>query len=332
MLLSLFFLSCTAFQKETGEVVMLTMENWDSLIDKRDPDSVWFVMFSGENCPACKVTEPIFRRAAIESDGMINFGLVKVEQETGLQLRMGITMLPTWMIIHKEGRTDYTGKRAERSMVNAAAKYIPDKSLTVEPVWAEDGQASVILFTDKEKTPPIWSAISCAFKGRIRVGISRDQSIMDTFKVEHTPAILFVNKTHQITYHGKNSFMHLRQTIEEFLEGDYEEPFEFNVDYFLPDEYEDECGSLVGYCVIQTGRELDPRMRLAKDKFKSDRFKFFYGSDDLPFDWMKENETYIIAPHKKQAIKVGAGPNDLNIALSGVFDGSAKWVSFEEMK
>ena len=332
MLLSLFLVSCASFQKTAGEVISLTMENWDSLIDKRDPDSVWFIMFSGENCPACRVTEPIFRRAAIESDGMVNFGIVKAEQEAGLQLRLNIKMLPTWIIIHKDGRTDYTGKRSERAMVNAAAKMIPDKSATVERDWAEDGQASVILFTEKEKTPPIWSAISCAFKGRIRVGVSRDQGIMDLFKVEHTPAILFVNKTHKIAYHGKNSFMYLRQSIEEFLEGDYEEPLEFNVDYLLPEEYEEECASMVGYCVLQAGRTLDPRMRDARDKFKSDRMKFMYGEDNLPLNWIEKGEIYVIAPHKKAAMKVGHGPSDLNVAMSSVLDGSAKWTSFEEME
>ena len=82
--------------------------------------------------------------------------------------------------------------------------------------------------------------------------------------------------------------MQLRQSIEEFLEGDYEEPPEFNIDDMLPEEYHEECASTAGDCVLQAGRTLDPRnrdsRRDASDKFKSDRIKFI--QENLPLNWM----------------------------------------------
>ena len=57
--------------------------------------------------------------------------------------------------------------------------------------------------------------------------------------------------------------MQLRQSIGEFLEGDYEEPPEFNIDDMLPEEYHKECANTAGDCVLQAGRILDPRNRVA---------------------------------------------------------------------
>ncbi|OHT11706.1 Thioredoxin family protein [Tritrichomonas foetus] len=328
MLLFYILSSSFCFGQAPGKITTLTLENWDALIDKRDPDSVWMIMFTSQSCPACKVIYPIFQKAAQESDGMVNFGTVRADQEEGLRLRFNIMVLPTFLIIHKTGRTEYSGKRNERSFVNAAAKFIPDKTLQIDDSWIKDTASSIILFTDKQKTPPIWAAISCVFQGHARVGITFDSDFDDHYKIDKKPSIVFVNSTHKITYQGKNSFMVLRQSIQDFLDGVYEEPFQFNADFFLPEEYEDECKDFTGYCIMHVVPDLDPKVKAAQEKFKNNRLKFFYGDEDLPFSFMKPGDLFIFAPHRQSAIKLES-PSELTVALAGVFDGSTNWQKIE---
>jgi thioredoxin-like negative regulator of GroEL len=320
-----------AFPDHPGHITQLTMENWDEIIDKRDPDAVWFVMFSGDPCPPCTFAAPIFEKAAAEADGMVNFGLVRTELDPGLSMRYQVRNLPTFMIVHRSGRVDYTGPRNDRSMVNAAAKLIPDRSIPVEFDWANDGRESVILFTDKKVTPPIWASVSCVYHGKVRVGISSDPDVMDLFKVDKTPTILFVNKSHTFTYYGRNSFLSLKQYIDDFLNGAYEEPFQLHPEFYMPDEYEYEAKNFTGYFIIQAWVDLDPKVKAAYQKFRSNRLKFFYGDRDLPLPFMKPGFVYILAPQRNMGIKLDS-VDELVVTLTSVFDGTATWTPYDKLQ
>lgn len=317
-----------SLSETAGKVTTLTMENWDTLIEKRSSESVWMVMFTSESCPACKMTYPIFQKAAIESDGMVSFGTVRTDLEEGLRMKYNIQYLPTFLIFSKDGKSEYSGKRNERSFVNTAAKFIPDKTVQVESSWKKDGIDSVILFTDKDKTPPIWAAISCEFQGKIRVGITSEPDLSALYEIDKKPAIVLINQTHKIIYSGKLSFLSLHQTIVDFMHKEYVEPFQFNTEFYLPEEYSEECNEFTGYCVIHAVPDLDPKMRSAHEKFKSNRLKFFYGDEDLPFGFIKKGDIFIFAPHRHSVMKVDS-PNELIVSISSIFDGSAKWESLD---
>ena len=312
-----------------GEVVQLTQANWDAYIEQRPPDSVWMIMFSGDNCPACKVTYPIFKKAAAASDGMVNFGVVKSESDPALHMKFQIGVIPTFLILHKDGKSNYVGKRNERSMLNTAAKFIPDNSEKITEEWLKYEQL-VALFTDKDKTPPMWAAISNEFKGRIHVGTSAAEKVKSMFGVERSPEIVFKNRTHTIIYNGRNSYDALRNAINNFIQGVYEEPIQFNTEFYLPEEYEEEINGFNGYCVIHNSFDLDPKLKLAQIKFAGNRFKFFYGDVNLPFDFIKKGEIYIISHHKQGAIKV-PDINELDKVILDVINGNVTWKPLDEL-
>lgn len=320
----------SAFETQPGKIEILTVENWDKLIDNREPDSVWFILFGAENCPACKQVFPIYTKAAVEADGMISFGQVRCEYEPGLQMRFNVRQLPTLIILHRGGRVDYTGKINERAMVNAASKYIPDRAKKVKPEWETDGQGTAILFTEKPVTPPIWASISCVFQGKMRIGVTTDVAIRKQFGIEKTPTIIVYNKTHKVRYAGKNSFVALRQTITDFLEGTYEDPFVFHADFFLPEEFPNEIQNFNGYCILHYSADLDYRLQNAHDKFHSNKLKYFYGDEGIPFEFMKPEELYIICPSKGTAKKVDI--NNLNVEISALLDGSADLGQIDDME
>lgn len=313
-----------------GEVVQLTQANWDAYVEQRSPDSVWMIMFSGDHCPACKVTYPIFRKAAAASDGMVNFGVVKSESDPALHMKFQIGVIPTFVLLHRGGRTDFTGARNERSMLNAAAKLIPDSSERITRDWAQCDRF-VALFTDKEKTPPMWAAISNEFRGRVRVGTSSDDEVKNLFGVERSPEIVFKNETHTIVYNGRNSYGALRSAVADFVDGVYEEPIQFNTEFFLPEEYEDEIDGFNGFCVIHNSFDLHPKLKSAQLKFGGSRMKFFYGDENLPFDFIKKGDLYIISPHKNGAVKV-SNVEELDRMISEVIDGNVNWTPLEELE
>ena len=321
----------SSFGASPGKVVDLTLESWDRLVEKREPDSVWIIMFTMNNCPACKATFPLFQKAAVDADGVVEFGHVRADLEEGLRLRFNIKVLPTFVIVHSGGTDFYNGKRTSRAFVSAAAKYIVDKAAPIEPDWSGDGLTSLMLFTDKKKTPPIWAAISCVFQGKVRVGVTSDSEVAEAFGVTKRPEILMMNQTHKLPYNGRVSFLQLRQTVQDFIDGVYEEPFTFDAEFFLPEEYNEQCSQFNGYCIIHAVDDLDQAFKAAQIKFKSNRLKFFYGADDLPFDFMEIGDLYIFAPHKNAAAKIDS-LGELNVALSSVFDGSIKWTPIDELK
>ena len=328
IIFNFFIIFIKSFTTEPGEIIHLTINNWDQYIDKRNLDSVWLIMIYSDHCPACKALYPIFEKASQQSDGMINFGKLNDGTDNMISMRFGIKYLPTFLIIHKEGRIEYTGKKTDRAMINAAAKYIPDKTKKVNSNWLTDEIESVILFTDKKQTPPMWSAVSCISSGKLRVGITDDLNLKELFQIEKIPSILFLNKTHKIIYNNKLSFISLMNSIKEFSEGIYEEPFEFNNDFYLPEEYFIETEKFTGYCIIHVISDLNPILKNIRLKFNNNRLKFFYGEDDLPYKFMKLNDIWIFAPKRKMAIKIN-NLNELEKNIEKIFDSNINWLPID---
>ena len=118
--------------------------------------------------------------------------------------------------------------------------------------------------------------------------------------------------------------------VDDFLDGQYEPPLDLHVDYYLPEEYEDECEKSTGFCVIQVSDELSTGMMNAKDTFNNGRFKFFYGTDDLPYPWMQKEKIYVFHPRNEMVIELET-VSQLKVALTSVLDGSAEWTPVENM-
>jgi thiol-disulfide isomerase/thioredoxin len=319
-----------SFSDHPGEVVSLNIENWESHIGKGNSDSVWVVGFLARSSPPSRDLIPVLTTASTESDGLLHFGIVHVDSEQGLTVRFEIRKVPTILILHKNDNSEYKGKRNASALIKAAVKFIPDKCLPVDADWQSETQETVILFTNKTTTPPIWAAVSCVFQGRAKVGISSDPAIRALFKIEKTPTILFQNRTYRTVYTGENSFTQLRNSIGEFLKGEYEEPFRFISDFFLPDEFLEECTNFSGFCVVHVETDLDPKLKDLQQRFKSRKVKFFYGDEDLPFEFMQPGKVYVIQQQKKLGLVIDS-VSELAVTLSNIFDQTVKLVPFDEL-
>jgi hypothetical protein len=319
-----------SFPERPGEVVGLSTENWDSFIGKKDSDAVWVVTFIDPSVAPCREMVEVVSKAARTSDALVNFGVVNVNSEHRLAMRFEVRLVPATFILHQNERSEYKGKRNASALIKAAVKFIPDKSLVVDADWPSDGQDTVILFTNKTVTPSIWAAVSCVFQGRARVGISSSRPMRKLFNIEKTPTILFQNRTYRTVYSGENSFVQLRKSIHEFLNREYEEPFHFASDFLLPEEFSEECKNFSGLCVVHVDADLDPKLKEVQQKFKNAKVKFFYGDEDLPYEFMQPGKVYVIQQQKSVGIALDS-LSELAVTLSSVFDQSVKLVPLEDL-
>jgi hypothetical protein len=328
--MQLLFTVAAAFPDRPGTVSRLNIHNWDSLVGTGKSDAVWVVAFIDPAEPLCRDIPQVLTDAAATSDALLNFGIVDVSTEQTLMFQFEVRMVPLIFILQQKSRILYKGKRSAAALIKAAVKRIPDRALKATEDWNSDGRDSVILFTNKTVTPPIWAAVSCVFQGRLRVGISADSAVHKAFKIEKTPTILFQNRTYRTVYSGENSFMELRKSIGEFLKGEYEEPFRFISDFFLPEEFTEECGNFSGFCVVHVDSDLDPKFKDVQQKFKDRKVKFFYGDEDLPYEFMEHGKVYVIQQHKGLGLALDS-LNDLALTLSGLFDQGVKLVPLDTL-
>lgn len=230
-------------------VTDLTANNFASEVEKRSNTTVYLVMFHGQHCPACQMAYPEFIEAANEASGMIKFGHVDTSSEYALGSRYRIYTIPHFIIFYNGGEKVYNRERSARSFLNAASRYIPNLSETVNESWVElletqnttaenekpkeseetlneevnsTGLKAAILFSNKPLTPPIWAGVSCAFANNtkgIRIGFCNDQNISIKFGINAFPTILLINGKNRYVYNGKNRFQLIRKSIIDFFEG-----------------------------------------------------------------------------------------------------------------
>lgn len=305
------------------------MQNWNEYIEQRDPNSVWFVMVTSGSCPACQVQYPIFQEASIRSHGLIHFGEIRADQEHGIEMRLKIQYLPSYFIFYPNGERIYQGKRSARAMINECAQMIPDRTQPVQTNWLNSSLETAILFTNKNVTPPMWRALSCIFQGKLRMGYTNDQNIYSVYDVHNLPEIQFINKSSRITYSGKFHYKSLKNALNSFLQGSFENPFQFNSDFFLPEEFWIENEHFTGYSILIVSDILSPSIRRVKDQFSNNRLKFFYGTDNLPYSFMKPDQIWLIFQRKKMALQA-QDAEQLKVFLTQIFDGTIVWKPISE--
>ncbi|OHS96888.1 Thioredoxin family protein [Tritrichomonas foetus] len=324
----------------------LTSSTFKKLVDGRKKNDVWFVMFSGPDCPACKQAKPIFRNASKVSGGMVKFGYIDANRAPDLSQKYDIRAIPYFRIFYNNGETEYNGDRKVKSFLSASANYLQDFSIKIDENWKETClmKPGAILFTDKEKTPPLWRGISSYFYGKsIRVGISKsDQKMNDFFGIEKVPEVLFLNGTHdkhiKITSHV--NFTSLRLQIEEFFgkrlsndSGATED--DENKEFTTPDRFNDVCLGGRQNCILVVAKKPTEKLTKIIKMNQRHKFKWFVGDRNLPYPFMGKGGVWVYNPRRDGFIHVES-VQELPATIDHVLDGAARWtkrsVFMEETK
>ena len=323
-----------------SNILEITDKNFNRLIEKRLNHSVIFLMFHGENCPACRQTYPAFSEAAELGLGMIKFAHVDANRAQQLSAKYQIRSIPTFKIFHTNGETHYSGDRTSRSFLNAASKYLVDKSLSVNESWYPNENSlidySTILFSDKSITPPLWSAISCNLSNTsISVGFTNNKNILKKFNITKTPTIIFINKGNIQIYQGKLSFNDVRNQINNTF---YEllkptptptpiPPPSSHVDSLI--KFESTCKLSSKYCIIETLSIQSLNFTILSNKYKNDPLRFINCGEKCPFIEMK-NGYWIFHP-KKDVAMFAIDLIELKILIEKLIQGVPKWIPLNSL-
>jgi hypothetical protein len=233
-------------------------------------------------------------------------------------------MVPSFLIVHSKGFKEYKGKMTPEEILKHVSKFIVDQSKIADETWLNDNEKAAILFTDKAKVPTMWSSISSFFSNQIKIGKSNSSKLLKKFGGDKFPAIVMKNSTTTLQYNGKSSFNSVRTAIRDFFAGEYEVPFLFHIDYFLPEEYEEQKKDFTGYAVMETSDELSEELRFAKEKHQGKKFKFFFGSENIPLKFIKPNQRWILHPIQHRAYQLKQDEN-FNDICNGILEGRIKW-------
>ena len=327
MFLSFFFLF---YYLKPGQILELNWINWFKIIENKKEEKPWFIFFDSSTLLTHNIYMPIIVNASLIADGLINFGYIDDYSSPGIGPQYNITILPSFLMINKNMHKEYKGKRTEEEFLKHVQKFVIDSTKKADKSWLSDNYESAILFTDKVKTPSIWAGISTEFKNKMKIGISNSSKLLKQFVGEDAkfPTIIMKNSSCVEKYVGKVSFNHIKETLEEFIAGEYEVPYQFTNDYFLPEEYKEESKGFTGYCVISASSELQEGLRKAKESHQTRRFKYFYGSKDLPFKFIEKDSIWIIHPVQNKAFRVKSH-DALNDALDSVLNGNVQWIQID---
>jgi len=322
---------------ETGSsVVTLTDISFKKQVLNRPKHIVWMIMFSGKNCPACKSAFPKFKNASDFSNGMVRFGVIDIDRYPNISMTYLIKSIPQFRIFHTDGDVEYTGARKVKSFLNTAASFIKDVSAQADQSWIDTmiGNPSAILFTDRPKIPAIWAGISSFFHGKsIRIGVSSDNQLSQTFNIKKVPGILFHNGTDYKEYEGAFNFRSIRAAIEEFFAKKLAASTTNDDSIVLmPDEFLDKCMGGRVNCIISVGSCASELFLKNQKLFSRSKMKWFAGLQNLPFKFMEEKRGVWIYNPRKDAFIFVHNEENLTETLESIVDGMGKWIKRSEFE
>ena len=310
----------------------------------RTEDQTWVVLFFDDSNQKQRDVRNDFVKTASLSLDILNFATVDAKKNVQLAEDCDVfeRNLPQILIYSFKGKTEYVGNKRPDKMSMSLLKFLPKVTKIADYTWKEEIEQkntqikSAILFANRETVPDFWNAIAGYFaKDNIKIGYSNNKTLFDIFNVYDVPAVLFLNKSGQFSYHGKTSFKALKTAIQSFISSKFQ-PQESNRQsekepFFFSDEFEKECFSHRSFCVVYASDMLDQEFERIHDESNGKPFKWFYSSDGWPskYPFIKEKSTWIFDPRKEKVMKI-ENLKHLETVINNI-EGEHQWFSLSEV-
>lgn len=191
-------------------------------INDGDGKTPFFVMFSGETCPACRMAYPEFERAAKLTHGAADFVVLDTRKNPQLAMQLGIYSIPQFVLFFNKSNKAYNNYRTS----SAFKKFVYESLVDQVPVidadnddW-KDKDMTVILFSKRRKAPAIIAAAMGKFyRSGINFYVTSEKTVADEFDPEmKLPQIYFATREAKKLYDGPQQIQDLNKAIEEFFD------------------------------------------------------------------------------------------------------------------
>ncbi|KAJ3329655.1 protein disulfide isomerase (PDI) protein [Blyttiomyces sp. JEL0837] len=160
-------------------------------------------------CGHCKALAPEFKKAGEKLKGLAKVAAVDCDVHKELCGKFGIQGFPTLKVFgsdKKQPPTDYQGPRTAKGIVDFMIPKIPSfvqtigskgKQKSLDDFLSEEPElAKVVLVSNKDKTPPLFKALSTEYNKRLTLGELRqsEKEFVAKLNVEKFPAVLVFPK------------------------------------------------------------------------------------------------------------------------------------------
>jgi hypothetical protein len=257
----------------------------------------------------------------------------KIDQDKDLLLAHDYDVKRNWTIFlfSRTGHVRLTEPCDAQHYYRLLVDNLPNDVLDADPSWVASStkRPSAILFTSRFRVPHMWRAVGGYFKDRgLRIGLCTEHDYFEKFGVTAVPTILYLNKSGQYRVQNVPDYKALRSSLNQYRRN--KPPLEKPViqRFFLASQFRDECvGNRI--CVFHTSQSIDSRFALKETRFPDERLRFFSGSADLPYPFMKADELWIFSGDGT-GINPVADIQDLDDMIKFTLKGSIKWTPLSD--
>lgn len=308
--------------KEIGD------ESFLKEIEGRHPSIVWILMFFVANSKASDSILQRFKKASDISNGMVQLGIINVSRYPSFEKRYNITKYPYFRIYYDGGDVQFSGPFKPDGFISAAASHIMDYTQKATILWKNQSKSHpcAIFFTNG-KVPHYWKAISAHYaRFPIRIGVSDDKDVFETFSVSEYPAIVFANEGNVSFYEGEYDFVSLKNAIDRFFPNRIGNLYISNEGYIYHQisSFSQLCTSKKN-CIIFISKEITKEIDDLRSNLIKDKFITLYANEQMPYNFMNQTEgVWIYCPRKEGFIYV-SDHKDIGIMLDRIRDGGAPW-------
>ncbi|OHT00120.1 hypothetical protein TRFO_08115 [Tritrichomonas foetus] len=191
---------------------------FDELITNGTGRVPYFVMFTKDDCPACKHAMPVFEDTENQAHGIAEFYTINTTANPNLTIRYEVFSLPTFGLFFRNNAIPFSGRRTIPGFNKFLMEEITMLLLPVNESWVSNGHKKVILFA-KRRIPPtiLTGAFGKFYRHGIDFGMTGNETLIQMFGNYSVPSWYFFNGEKGESREGISQIDKLYENISEFF-------------------------------------------------------------------------------------------------------------------